>query len=120
MASVVLLHETEKKGRNGRKGKKKTVNAMDLATSVLARIRNKPLSALTYRISVILFHGGLRMSETIRPNHLGVSMSSITKKQMGSGSDTTVLIWKKSIVEVLRAVHLLQEARRPQVPEFKG
>ena len=96
---------------------------MALATSVLARVRNAKLSALAYRISTVLFHGGLRMADMIHLNHLGVGMSLSRvinlQKQMGMGSNSKVLIWKKSMEEVLGAVRFLQEVRLDQVPDFE-
>lgn len=37
---------------------KEHLNSLALATSVIARVRNKSLSALAYRISSILLHSG--------------------------------------------------------------
>ena len=50
-------------------------NSIALATSVVARVRNKYLSALSYRISRIIFHSGTSHQDIIHLNRLGVCMS---------------------------------------------
>lgn len=53
----------------------RALNAMALATSVLARSRNATLSAYAYRISLILFKSGASYYHRVRLNRLGVCMS---------------------------------------------
>ena len=50
-------------------------NAIALATSVLARVRNQSMSALAYRVSSILFHSGVSSQDLIRLNRMGICMS---------------------------------------------
>lgn len=47
---------------------KVNLNSLALASSIVARVRNKCLSALAYRISSILFHSGASHQDIIRLN----------------------------------------------------
>lgn len=96
------------------------VNSIALATSVAARVRNKYLSALTYRISSILFHSGAKNQDIIRLNRLGVCMSpeSILNLQrcLGRNFDAKVLEWKRSLEEQpAETLALLQETVEKQL-----
>ena len=51
------------------------INSVALATSAIARVRNKSMSALTYRVSSILFHSGVSYQDMIRLNRLGIGTS---------------------------------------------
>jgi hypothetical protein len=44
------------------------LNSLALASSIIARIRNKCLSALAYRISSILYHSGTLHQDIIHLN----------------------------------------------------
>lgn len=50
-------------------------NSVALATSVTARVRNKCMSALAYRVSSVLFHGGVSHQDLIRLNRPGICTS---------------------------------------------
>ncbi len=99
------------------------VNVMALSTSVLARQRNPCLSALAYRISVLLFHSGVKYQDIRRLNHLGLCMSPARivtlQKEMGVSFDSKVLIWKKTIEDVLSALLFLRSIKEHQVPQLK-
>ena len=68
---------------------------------MLALFRNAKLSALAYRISMLLLHGGLSYFDIKRLNHLGVCMSPDSsielQRKMGTSSDAKVLLWKESV-----------------------
>lgn len=106
--------------RQNEERRDRAVNAMALSTSVLARQRNPTLSTLAYRLSVVLFNSGCSYYGILRLNHLGICMSPDRlidlQKKMGISSDSKVLIWKKSIEEVLSAIRLLEEVKTKQVP----
>ena len=91
-----------------------------LHVPTLARCRNATLSAVAYRISTILFHGGLQYRDMMRLNRLGVCMSpdSIVnfQRQLGVENDAKVLLWKKSIEENYKCLAFLQELKQKQGP----
>ena len=100
------------------------VNSVALATSVVARVRNKSLSALTYRISSILFHSGARHQDIIRLNRLGVCMSPDSilslQRSLGRNFDAKVLCWKKSLEEQpAKTLALLREIVEKQLSTYK-
>jgi hypothetical protein len=99
------------------------VNAIALSTSVLAKQRNAALSAYSYRISVLLFHSGVKYQDIRRLNRLGLCMSPVSivqlQKRIGFACDSKVLIWKKTIEEVLSALLFLRDIKKFQVPELK-
>ena len=78
-----------------------SVNSIVLATSVAACVQNKSMSALTYRISSILFHSGARHQDIIRLNRLGVCMSPDMilglQRSLGKNYDAKVLQWNDSL-----------------------
>lgn len=96
------------------------VNVTALSTAVLAKQRNPKLSALAYRISVLLFHSGVKYQDIQRLNKLGVCMSpkSIVdlQKRMGVACDSKVLLWKRTIEEVLSGLEFLRDVKKYQVP----
>lgn len=95
---------------------------MALSTSVLARQGNPTLSALAYRISLVLFHSGISFYDTVRLNHLGICMCPQSmvqlQKKMGNSCDSRLLIWKKNIEEVHSALAILNEVQEKQVPKL--
>lgn len=103
--------------------RKRACNVIAVATSLLARFRNPKLSAVAYRVSMILLHGGLSYVDIKRLNHLGICMSpdSIVELQrkMGASSDAKVQIWKKSIEDILTAKYLVTEIIQRQFQEDK-
>ena len=78
------------------------------------------MSALAYRISVILLHSGAKSQDFTRLNRLGISMShksTIAKqKEMAKEHDSLVLTWKNEIETVKKCESLLQEVKEKQVP----
>ena len=97
---------------------RRSFNVISVATSVLARFRNAKLSALAYRISMLLLHDGLSHFDIKRLNHLGVCMlpdSSIElQRKMGTSADAKVILWKESVEDVLRAQLFLGEILQKQ------
>ena len=95
-------------------------NAIALATSVIARFRNKSMSALAYRISSILFHSGVSHQDLTRLNRLGLCMSPKMivglQRSLGENFDAKVQSYKRTLeskpIETLR---LLCEIKRRQV-----
>lgn len=53
----------------------KAIKAVALSSSILCKFRNSCISAIAYRISLILFHGGLSYRDIQRLKHLGICMS---------------------------------------------
>lgn len=100
------------------------LNSLALTTSVIARVRNKSLSALAYRISSILLHSGTSHQEIIRLNRLGVCMSPDMilhlQSSLGENFDSKVFSWKKDI-EVkqpdVQVLNLLTEIAAKQLPK---
>ena len=78
------------------------------------------MSALAYRISVILLHSGAKSQDFTRLNRLGISMShksTIAKqKETAKKHDSLVLTWKNKIETAKRCESLLQEVKEKQVP----
>ena len=106
--------------RQSKKREATAVNAMALSTASLAKQRDPSKSALAYRISMLLFHSGIKYQDMRRLNRLGICMSPQSvialQKQMGIGCDSKVLIWKRSQEDILLALSFIQEIRRHQVP----
>ena len=79
------------------------INSVALATSAIARVRNKSMSALTYRVSSVLFHSGVSYQDMIRLNRLGIGMSPDMiisfQRQLGKNFDSKVLSYKSSLEE---------------------
>ncbi|CAB3986486.1 hypothetical protein AC249_AIPGENE16794 [Paramuricea clavata] len=79
------------------------INSVALATSAIARVRNKSMSALTYRVSSILFHSGVSYQDMTRLNRLGIGMSPDMvisfQRQLGKNFDSKVLSYKSSLEE---------------------
>ena len=79
------------------------INSVALATSAIARVRNKSMSALTYRVSRILFHSGVSYQDMTRLNRLGIGMSPDMvvsfQRQLGKNFDSKVLSYKSSLEE---------------------
>jgi hypothetical protein len=82
------------------------------------------MSALAYRISIILFHSGVSHQDLIRLNRLGVCMTPdmIIKIQyeLGRNFDADVLFWKKCLEGRPHAtLALLNEIKEKQVPKLE-
>ena len=98
----------------------KAVNVLALCSASVAKFRHQRMSALAYRISVILLHSGAKSQDFTRLNRLGISMShksTIAKqKEMAKEHDSLVLTWKNKIETAKRCESLLQEVKEKQVP----
>lgn len=98
--------------------RRRSFNVISVATSVLARFRNAKLSALAYRISMLLLCGGLIYFDIKRLNHLGICMSPDSsielQRKMGTSSDAKVLLWKESVEDVLMAQSFVDEILQKQ------
>ena len=98
----------------------KAVNVLALCSAALAKFRNSRMSALAYRISVILLHSGAKSQDFTRLNHLGICMShdaTIGKqKEMSREHDSLILSWKSDIQEAKNCERLLREVKDKQVP----
>jgi hypothetical protein len=100
--------------------KERAINAVALATSALVRCQNSTMSALAYRMSLILFHSGISHQDCLRLNHLGVCMSpamTITlHNKMNETFDYKVLFWKRQIEENRSVLAFLNEVLQQQLP----
>ena len=76
-------------------------NAIALATSVTARVRNQSMSAMAYQISGILFHSGVSNQDLTRLNRIGICMSPqiilSLQRNLGKNFDAKVLSYKKAL-----------------------
>ena len=94
-------------------------NAMALSTSVAARCANQLMSAVSYRISAILFNSGVKYQDINRLHKLAVCMLSYMdvnmQKKMGESCDRKLLVWKREIEENKSAEMLLKEIQAKQV-----
>ena len=106
-------------GKSQDKKRRRSFNVISVATSVLAKFRNLKLSALAYRISMVLLHGGLSYLDIKRLNRLGICMSPDSsielQRKMGLSSDAKVLFWKKSVEDDLTAQTFLSEIIQKQL-----
>ena len=105
-------------------GKPKITNSIILATSVAARARNREMSAVAYRISIILYHGGLSYQASLRLFHLGLCMHPAStiglQKRMGKDHDAKVIMWKKGFETDIRPLKLMEEIRERHLPKFEA
>ena len=96
-------------------------NVLALASAVVARARNHKMSALAYRMSTILFHGGAKSEYISRMNKLGVCMlpkSTVEfQHKMGENCQCKVLKWKSMIENNKMALLFLEVQRRHAVHE---
>ena len=94
-------------------------NAIALSTSVAARCANQLMSAVSYRISAILFNSGVKYQDINRLHKLAVCMLSYMdvnmQKKMGESCDRKLLVWKREIEENKSAEMLLKEIQAKQV-----
>lgn len=104
--------------------RKPVTNSIVLATSVAARARKRTMSAIAYRISVVLYHGGLSYHASLRLFHLGLCMhpeSTIgLQKRMGKDHDAKVIMWKKDLETDILPLKLMEEIRERQLPSFQA
>ena len=84
-------------------------NAIALATSVAARVRNPSMSPLSYRISGILFHNGVSNQDLSRLNRIGICMSPqmilSLQRNLGKNFDAKVLSFKKALEKNCSPTH---------------
>ena len=101
--------------------RKNVTNPIALSMAVVARCRNPLMSAVAYRISMILFHSAARHVDFQQQNRLGICMSaSMTvalQRKMGANYDCKVLAWKKEIEKNKASIRLLEEIKRDQVTQ---
>ena len=95
-------------------------NAIALATSVTARVRNKSMSALAYRISSILFHSGVSHQDLTRLNRLCICMSPKMivglQRSLGENFDAKIQSYKRTLEsKPTETLQLLDEIKRRQV-----
>ena len=104
--------------------KPKITNSIVLATSVAARVRNREMSAVAYRISIILYHGGLSYQASQRLFHLGLCMHPAStiglQKRMGKDHDAKVIMWKKGLETDIHPLKLMEEIREHHLPKFEA
>lgn len=96
-------------------------NSVALATSLTARVRNKCMSALAYRVSSVLLHSGVSQQDLIRLNRLGICMSPdrilALQRNLGKNFDGKVLSYKKALEEKpVETLAFLMEIEDKQVP----
>lgn len=100
---------------------KDATNHIALATSVVARCRNALMSAIAYRISMILYHSAARHADFQRLNQLGVCMSAsrtvALQRKMGANFDSQALLWKKEIEQNKASIQLIEEIKNDQAPD---
>lgn len=91
----------------------KITNAIALSSAILARCRNRKMSAVAHRISAVLVHSGSKSSDFTRLNRLGLCMShdETIKKQLrlGEHHDAKVQSWKNKVESREEAKNLLCE-----------
>ena len=82
-------------------------NSVAIATAVVAKRRNKRMSAFAYRVSSILMHSGAKEADFTRLNRLGLCMSHketlVKQKEMGKHYDEKVKSWRGDAI--LRKKH---------------
>ena len=97
----------------------KATNSLALSTAVAARCRNQTMSAVSYRISTVLFHSGVKHEDLKLLNKLCVCMSpqSIINLQtkMGENCEAKLFHWKNEIEKVKSGALLLKEVEKKQV-----
>lgn len=97
----------------------KATNSLALSTAVAAQCRNQTMSAVSHRISTVLFHSGVKHEDLKLLNKLCVSMSpqSIIDLQtkMGENCEAKLFHWKNKIEKVKGGVLLLKEVDKKQV-----
>ena len=107
-------------GKGTKTKPEKAANVLALCSSALAKFRNERMSALAYRISVVLLHSGAKSQDFTRLNHLGICMShaaTISKqKQMAKEHDSLVCTWKNDLEAAKKCELLLMEVQEKQVP----
>lgn len=98
-----------------------SINALALATSALARLRNSRMSAYAKRVSTVLVHSGAKAEDFKRLNRLGICTShdQVIRAQVevGTNHDSKVLLWKKAIEERNGALLIIEEILGEELPE---
>ena len=79
----------------------KAVNVLALCSASVVKFRHQRMSALAYRISVILLCSSTKSQHFTSLNHLGICMSHqstiIKQKGMAKEHNSLVLTWKNEI-----------------------
>ena len=99
--------------------KTKQINTIALASAIVARCRNQKMTAVSYRISALLFHSGTKYDDIKRLHKLSVCMSPHMivemQRKMGESCERKVLQWKSEIENNKKAKLLLDEVKEKQV-----
>ena len=80
----------------------KTVNVLALCFASVAKFRHQRMSALAYRISVILLHSGAKSQDVTNLNCLGISMShksTIAKQKEMAKEHASLVLTRKNEIE---------------------
>ena len=85
---------------------KKKINYMATTTAIAARCRNPKMSAVSYRLSTILFHSGTKYDDLVRLSRFGICMHPqsvvLFEEKLGEKYDAKVQIWKKILKRTSR------------------
>lgn len=88
-------------------------NSVAVATAVVAKRRNKRMSAFAYRVSSILMHSGAKEADFTRLNRLGLCMSHketvVKQKEMGKHYDEKVKSWRGDAILRKNTVAMMEE-----------
>lgn len=88
-------------------------NSVAVATAVVAKRRNKRMSAFAYRVSSILMHSGAKEADFTRLNRLGLCMSHketlVKQKEMGKHFDEKVKSWRGDAILRRNTVAMMEE-----------
>ena len=80
-----------------------STNTIALATATAERHRVRDLSAFHYRISTVLWHGGISIEGAVQLNKLGICISPQQmvhlRRAMGRDHDAKILMWRKRVEE---------------------
>ena len=75
------------------------INYMATTTAIAARCRNPKMSAVSYRLSTILFHSGTKYDDLVQLSRFGICMhpQSIVsfEEKLGEKYNAKVQFWKK-------------------------
>ena len=92
---------------------------MATTAAIAARCCNPKMSAVSYRLSTIIFHSGTNYHDLVRLSKFGICMhpQSIVsfEEKLGEKCNAKVQFWKKNIEGNKSAVLLLQETLQKQV-----
>jgi len=93
----------------------KAVNVLALCSASVVKFRHQRMSALAYRISVILLDSPTKSEDFTSLNHIGICMSHQLTIIKQKGNNSLVLTWKNEIEAAKKCESLLQEVKEKQV-----